>query len=372
MSSFHTTHMTMTRTMQSENTTPIALNNVRVFDGHQIKEPTTVIIENDRFGHANITAPRTLDGQGAVLLPGLIDAHVHLSDRRGLEQLAQNGVTTALDMATWPHELQESLRNQKGVTDIRACGIPATAPGSVHSRMPLPEEALLSSADQADQFVINRVNEGADYIKVVADIPGPDQATLDAVVAAAHQHGKKVVAHAVSVAATAMAQAAGADVITHAPLDGLMNEEAINQMLSAKRIDVPTLTMMKKVSKAKGTDYGIACQNVASLYRAGVPILAGTDANASPGSPAPVPHGISLHEELELLTECGMSTVEVLQAATSLPAKYFGLHDRGVVQPGYRADFILVKGDPVQNIRTTRSIQSVWIAGEEYIHQKER
>ena len=65
--------------------------------------------------------------------------------------------------------------------------------------MPLRAGALRSSADQADQadqFLLNRVNEGADYIEVVADIPGLVQATLDAVVKAAHPHGKKVVAHA--------------------------------------------------------------------------------------------------------------------------------------------------------------------------------
>lgn len=349
----------------------IAISNVRVFDGQRVHDPSTVIIENGRFGDANTTASKTLDGQGAVLLPGLIDAHVHLRGRESLEQLAKYGVTTALDMAVWPLELQRSLRDQEGLTDIRACGIPATAPGSVHSRMmPLPAEASLSNADKADQFVLNRVNEGADYIKVIADIPGPDQATLDAVVKAAHQNGKKVVAHAVTLAATAMAQEAGVDFVTHVPLDGLMDDEAVNHMLSSKRIDVPTLTMMKGVSQVKGAKYDVARQNIVSMYRAGVPILAGTDANTSPGSPAPVLHGISLHKELELLTECSMSTVEVLQAATSLPAKYFGLHDRGVVQPGYRADFILVKGNPVEDIRATRDIQGVWIAGQEYIDKK--
>lgn len=358
--------------MQTASTDSIAITNVRVFDGHRILDPSTVLIENGRFGDATITtALKTLDGQGAVLLPGLIDAHVHLRGRECLEQLARYGVTTALDMAIWPLELQKSLRDQEGLTDIRACGIPATAPGSTHSRnLPLPEEAILSSADQANQFVLNRVKEGADYIKVVADIPGPDQATLDAIVKASHQHGKKVVAHAVTVAATAMAQASGVDFVTHAPLDGLMDDEAVDHMLSSKRIDVPTLTMMKKVAQVKGSKYDAARENVAIMYRAGVPILAGTDANTAPGSPAQVPHGISLHEELELLTECGMSTVDVLQSATSLPAKYFDLHDRGVVQPGYRADFILVKGNPIEDIRETRNIQTVWIAGKEYIDKK--
>lgn len=173
-----------------------------------------------------------------------------------------------------------------------------------------------------------------------------------------------------SVAATATAQTAGVDFVTHVPLDDLMDDGAVNHMLSSKRIDVPTLTMMKKVAQLKGGTYENARQKVASMYRAGVPILAGTDANTSPGSPTQVPCGIGVHEELEVLTGCGMSTVEVLQAATSLPARYFGLHDRGVVLPGYRADFILVKGNPVEDIQTLRNIQVVWIAGQEYNSQK--
>jgi imidazolonepropionase-like amidohydrolase len=155
------------------------------------------------------------------------------------------------------------------------------------------------------------------------------------------------------------------DFITHAPLDGVMSEEDIQRMVENKRISIPTLTMMKGVSQAKKLDFDNARKTVAALHFAGVPVLAGTDANMSPGVPANVAHGVSLHEELELLFGCGLSTAEVLRAATSLPAKYFGLHDRGVIQPGYRADLILIKDDPIEDIKATRSLQRVWIAGQE-------
>ena len=99
------------------------------------------------------------------------------------------------------------------------------------------------------------------------------------------------------------------------------------------------------------------------MLRAGVPILAGTDANAEPGSPSPVAHGAALHDELELLTEAGLSTVDALRAATELPAKHFRLPDRGAIRPGLRADLVLVDGDPVADIRATRAITRVWCAG---------
>jgi imidazolonepropionase-like amidohydrolase len=66
-----------------------------------------------------------------------------------------------------------------------------------------------------------------------------------------------------------------------------------------------------------------------------------------------------LHLELELLVDAGLSTVNALRATTSLPAKYFGLDDRGAIEPGYRADWVLIDGDPSTDIRATRSIRRV-------------
>jgi imidazolonepropionase-like amidohydrolase len=69
---------------------------------------------------------------------------------------------------------------------------------------------------------------------------------------------------------------------------------------------------------------------------------------------------------MELLVEAGLSTIQALQAATSLPAKYFGLTDRGVIAPGMRADLLLIDGDPIADIKATRKIKKVWLAGVEF------
>jgi len=101
---------------------------------------------------------------------------------------------------------------------------------------------------------------------------------------------------------------------------------------------------------------------VAALHRAGVTIVAGTDAPA-PG----VAHGASLHRELELLVRSGLTPVDALDAATSGPARAFGFHDRGRVAPGLRADLLLVEGDPTADIRATRRIVGVWKLGRRAI-----
>jgi imidazolonepropionase-like amidohydrolase len=139
-------------------------------------------------------------------------------------------------------------------------------------------------------------------------------------------------------------------------------------MVDGNRVAVPTLIMMKGVAeniKAPFMNFKYASQSVTALHEAGVTVLAGTDANTQPGSPSKVPHGESLHQELELLVEAGISTVEVLRAATVLPAQCFGLDDRGVVAVGKRADLLLIAEDPIKDISATRSIQKVWCCGSE-------
>jgi imidazolonepropionase-like amidohydrolase len=146
-----------------------------------------------------------------------------------------------------------------------------------------------------------------------------------------------------------MAQRARADVITHVPSDRALDESAAARMIADSRIVVPTLAMMEGIveqSAPPGADFAAARASVTTLYRAGVPILAGTDANAAPGVPAAIPHGYSLHHELELLVDAGLTSLDALRAATSLPALYFGLGDRGVIEPGRRADLVLIDGDP--------------------------
>jgi imidazolonepropionase-like amidohydrolase len=347
----------------------IALTNVWRFDGRQLQPGSTVVISGGRIG-TDPAGAQLVDGEGGVLLPGLIDAHVHLDGPGRLAELARHGVTTALDMASVPEETA-ARRGIPGQADFRSAGIPAIAPGSLHSHFPgVGQRGLVTGPGDARRFVADRVAEGSDYIKIVVGSPfaDHDQATVDALVAAAHEHGKLVVAHASAVAAVATAQRAGADILTHAPLDAPLGAELVARAAAAGQVIVPTLTMMERIVQQlapPGAAYANAQASVRALYQAGVPVLAGTDANAAPGSPASVPHGASLHRELELLAGAGLPALDVLRAATDGPARYFGLADRGRIAPGLRADLVLVDGDPLDDILATRSIRRVWCDGIE-------
>jgi len=111
------------------------VTNVRVFDGQGLRPPGTVVIEGDRIGEGPIGTGggEVIDGAGGVLLPGLIDAHVHVRDEDTLRRLCGFGVTTVLDMASGSPALVDSLRAVPGLTGLLSAGTPAIAPGSLHA-----------------------------------------------------------------------------------------------------------------------------------------------------------------------------------------------------------------------------------------------
>ena len=296
------------------------------------------------------------------------------------------------------------IHGQLQINRFDVDSLSATSPDSLHSAiLPLPPESKLTSAAEGEKFVQDRIASGqSSYIKVVCDVPGPDQATIDAIVRTAHRSDFRVVAHAASSIAYEMAQKAKVDYVTHAPVDAVLTKEECDQMAREQRIAIPTLTMMAAVvagpswwtilrmlfypsvmlaiirvrfrnrgdaNAAKGPPkYENSRVSVHNLHKAGVTILAGTDAHEGAPSAFHVPHGETLHRELELLVDAGLSNVEALRAATDLPAKHFDLEDRGTIAVGKRADLLLLESgvDPVNGpIGETRKIEKVWIGGME-------
>lgn len=344
----------------------IALDRVRVFDGLRLTEPTTVVIDGPTIG-SDATGARHIDGGGAILLPGLIDAHVHLEDGDVLTRFAEHGVTTALDMGCEP-DVVGRLRNTLGATDIRSAARAAAGPGGVHGSF-LGENWIIRGVEQAEAVVADRIAQGADYLKLIMEAPGdggPDADAAKAVVAEAHAHNLLVIAHASSPGGYVMALDAGADVITHVPVIAVLPPHDIERIRAENRVVVPTLTMMRGMAAAHGLTDAFAHATVGAMHAAGIPIIAGTDANANSNIPVNPAYGASLHDELALLVASGLSTVAALNSATTLPAKHFGLTDRGVIAPGLRADLLLLDGDPIADITATRAVTRVWCGGIEH------
>jgi imidazolonepropionase-like amidohydrolase len=169
-----------------------------------------------------------------------------------------------------------------------------------------------------------------------------------------------------------MAQRAGVDVLTHAPLDRPIDSVQAAALAAAGTVIVPTLTMMRAITDnlraagVAGPTYEPARVSVTALHAAGMPILAGTDANSTPAAPASPVFGESLHDELGLLVDAGLTPTQALDAATTVAARHFGLADRGRIAPGLRADLVLLAEDPTLDIVASRSIREVWVAGQRF------
>ncbi|MEU8789703.1 amidohydrolase family protein [Streptomyces sp. NPDC048643] len=347
-----------------------AIDDVRVFRGDGLTAPRRVFVDGGEIVADGIPDV-VVAGAGKFLLPGLIDSHVHTLGRDDLANLARSGVTTGLDMATWPLPFVTEMRAQAGVAQIRSATTPAVGPGGNHAKMPgFPADGIVTTPQEAHAFVERRIADGADYIKIVTEAAPPegmDQTTVNAVVEAAHERGLLVVAHSITTGAFRVAVEAGVDISTHAPLDAVLDDDTVVRMRDAGMVSSPTLTMMKGIAGARagaGLKYEYARDTVTKFHEAGIRLLVGTDANSAPGVPFAPRHGTSFHAELELMVEAGLTPVEALRGATTLTARTFGLDDRGAIEPGRRADLVLVRADPTADITATRAIDGVWIAGE--------
>ena len=369
------------------NSASTVIRNVRVFDGTSVGAPSTVAISNGVITES--TPPgdvETIDADARILLPGLIDAHVHIDTREDLEHCAAAGVTTVVDMGTRTPRTLDLLRDQPGLPSLLSAGVPASAPGGLQTKkMGFPKDSAITDPGHAARFVAERVADGSDFIKVIVEDPKmPGTAALPpaiiaALVTAAHQANRIVVAHAVTSTAVQMAAEAGVDAITHAPVNRPISADEAASFAARGIVLIPTLTMMRDTAAAIGgkpvfrllrglriappVEYTNSRQSVHAAHVAGMTVIAGTDANNEAGAPAHPRHGTSLHEELSLLVEAGLTPTEALQAASAASARFFGLSDRGTIAAGLRADLMLIHDDPTADIDAVRKISAVWVGG---------
>jgi len=341
----------------------------------------------------------TIDGTGKTLLPGLIDAHTHTYGDALKDALAF-GVTTELDMFT-DYRYAEQIKKDQAqgreldLADLRSAGTLVTAPhghGTEYG-MSIP---TISSPEEAQDFVDSRIAEGSDYIKIIYDdgrtsglnLPTISRETMAAVAAAAHKRGRIAIAHIGSLQGAKDAISAGVDGLAHLFEDLPPDPQFISLAAEHNVFVVPTLSVLASRSGVPSgiqlaTDYELepylSSRSIKSLettfeHKHGdlknaelavrelnakhVRLLAGTDAS-NPGTA----HGASMHGELRLLVEAGLSTTEALASATSVPATVFHLDDRGRIVVGRRADLLLVEGNPITNITDIDKIVAIWKLG---------
>jgi imidazolonepropionase-like amidohydrolase len=298
---------------------------------------------------------------GATLLPGFIDAHVHIGFYYPAEVLS-GGVTSVRDLGWPPGDISALMRASQADTfdgpTIIAAGPMLTAPGGYPTKAgwaPRHTGLEVAHASDAGRAVDSVVNEGFSIIKIALNPPvGPvlDHDTLTAIVEAAHARGLNVTGHIHGMDQLNKALDTGVDELAHM----LMSDEPIPGQTIARMVDtgmavVPTLSIFT------GSALRTAIANLYSFRKAGGTVIYGTDL----GNEGPEP-GIDARE-IKALGQAGMSALDIIRSATVESARYLGLDRVGVIAPGNDADLILLEGDPLEDPSVLTKITAVWRRG---------
>lgn len=375
-----------------------------------------VLVEGDRVKAvgdtgallANAPAAAVIDLGNATLLPGLIDAHDHLTSNPYLHGYA--GLGTSLPRATLFGAKNARLTLEAGFTSVRNVGADGFADVALRDSLTageLPGPRVLASgpplgitgghcdnnllpyeyhdkaqgvADgpwEARAKVRENIKYGADLIKVCAtggvlskgDLPGAPQFTLEeltAIVQEAHSHGRRVAAHAHGTEGIKNAIKAGVDSVEHA---SLIDDEGIRLAKEHGTFLVMDIynddfilqqgekfgMLPESIEKEKAIGR-LQRDNFAKAWKAGARMAFGTDGGV-------YPHGENARQ-LAYMVKYGMTPLDAIRAATVQAAELLGWSDRvGSLEPGFYADMIAVAGDPLKDVTELEKVRFVMKGG---------
>jgi imidazolonepropionase-like amidohydrolase len=341
----------------------IAADRMLDVDAGRYVENAVVTIEGDRI--VSVRTGAAPDGAIRVqtLLPGLIDAHVHLvwagaPGDDAARATVNAGFTTVRNLGS---SLHEPTRFDAPRVVFSGPGL-GPENGICHQTF----GAFVTDAEDARAKVRAQVQDlGATWIKVCAGggVVGTanDAETIEltpellaAIVEEAHKLKVKVAAHAQGPVAIRNAVLAGVDSIEHG---GLIDRETALLMRERNVALVPTLARLEARPRIKATTFA----NVSEAVKAGVPIVLGTDATV-------LPHGRNA-EELKALVEVGLTPLEAIRAATTRAAALLGIDDIGRIKPGASADLVGLHGDPLNDVTAFREPTLVVARGKVVAHK---
>jgi imidazolonepropionase-like amidohydrolase len=391
----------------------LLITGARVFSGASRAplEAATVVIADERITDVvsgEIGTPTdaiVIDGSGMTLVPGLIDAHVHLKgthpESAGSRDLGPDRV--AADTIAVVDALRDLAA--QGIAGVRDCGYPHIGIFAVRAaaardarrswpRVVLSGQGLCASGghgaasaievdgtDAVRRAVRLLAKAGADWIKLMmtggtatpGELVSDVQLTVDEAAAAvdeAHRRGRRVSAHCSNLPGTVAALDAGVDSIEH----GIDLDAATARRMADGGTWLSAAMRCTEIEGTAGPDSGIpefVRVKAAEIYRrqmesfqealaAGVRVVVSTDAQQSY-----LPLGVeALVAEMQIMVRLGMSTSAVLEAATASAAEMLGIQDdHGAIRRGLHADLLMVQGDPLQDLRLLCAPRAVILGG---------
>ena len=369
----------------------LAIINGKVFDGTEPAAPVehVVLVEGDRIVRVAprdevdlSVVPTVIDADGGFVMPGVIDAHVHVYFSglpRGEDILTpwlEAGVTTLVDVGTMRHTVRatRALAEASGEHTPRlfVAGPILTAPGGYPMTRVEHDVDLYGRSVRgvtlAREAVADLIDlQGADLIKIAIEagfdrdysdegwpVLSPEE--VRAITGAAHERGRKVYAHVSQPLELRAAVDAGVDVAAHPPISPVP-EEILEEAARAGMVFISTANIWTPENTRE------VVANLSAFHRLGGRIALGTDFPYQEGSTMPV-------EEMQLLLDAGLTPAEVLVAATRNGAFAIGKDaELGTLEPGKLADIIIVDGDPLSDLAALHNVRVVIHAGTAVVSQ---
>jgi imidazolonepropionase-like amidohydrolase len=377
--------------------TAVVFENARLISGTDEApiETSTFIVDGGRFvevgraGEVQIPeGAKRVDLSGKTVMPAIVDTHVHLSQERealieDLRRRAYWGVSAAMSLGLDQGEVPFQVRGET-LTDAaiyRTAGRGITRPEPGRSDVPY----WVNSEAEARTAVQEQAALKVDIVKIwVDDRDGKYEkmtpALYGAVIDEAHKNGLRVTAHIFTLDDAKGLVRAGVDAFAHSVRDRDVDDEFVALMkVHPNVVLVPNLPdrgvavdmgwlsealpagEVEKLQTAATdrpdaqTSFGIQARNLARLSASGVPIALGTDGNAA----------WAPHVEMADMVASGMTTAQVIVASTGRAAEFMRLTDTGTVKEGKSADFLVLEGNPLDDITNTRRISAVYLGGAE-------
>jgi imidazolonepropionase-like amidohydrolase len=369
------------RILLGDGTTPIESGVLLVRDGRISDVGSTSSVEIPR-------GAESVDLAGMTVMPAIVNAHVHLSPVREeriaqLEHMAYYGAGAAVSLGQDTGTVALSMRSE----DLP--GLPRTASAGRGITSPEPGRTTapywITTPDEARTAVRELAAARVDIVKIWVDDRNGEYEKLPpevygAVIDEAHRHGLLVTAHLFALEDAKALLRAGIDAFAHGIRDRDVDDELVAlwrgrpDVVLVPNLPDPGVTQdyawlagtvpSEEIARLQegSTDrpqvqeaFGIQARNLARLAREGTRVAFGTD-----GSVAWAPH-----LEMEDMVRAGMSPADVIVAATSASASLMRMADVGTLHVGKSADFIVLDANPLEDIRNTRRIESVYLRGVE-------
>ena len=387
----------------------------------RVLEDARLVIEDGRVTEAGPReevddAGERVDHSDRVVVPGFIDAHVHMQGLRTMDPrdwvLADDTACAARATADCRRLLEAGFTSVRDVGSTVALGLREAVEsgdvpgpriytsgrsisqtgghGDAHF---LPYEwaregglgiaELADGPDECRKTARKRIREGVDCLKIMTtggvlsekDDPSESQYTdaeIRAFTEEAERVGIPVASHAQGTAGVLAALDNGVDTIEHG---FYLDDEAVERLLETDATLVPTLAIMFRIVEAGGDhgvpEYGLRkaeeafeahVESTRRAYEAGVPIATGTDFVG----PELIPHGENALELELLVEEIGFSPVEAVEAATGVAGRTVP-DDVGTLTPGARADLVVLGSDPRDGVEAVRDVETVYRGGERVV-----